>query len=71
VFWVHRQAAANLEALAEPPAMGNKATSLAGADRHDLRFAQFSIVFHFGKFSVGFVRNYFRTGHVSRDHGSN
>jgi hypothetical protein len=34
VFWVHRQAAANLEALAEPPAMGNKATwSRAGADR--------------------------------------
>jgi hypothetical protein len=40
VFWVHRQAAANLEALAEPPAMG--AVSQVTTDSwNDLRFAQF------------------------------
>jgi hypothetical protein len=41
VFWVHRQAAANLEALAEPPAMGAAARQqgLATDIWNDLRFA--------------------------------
>jgi hypothetical protein len=45
VFWVH------IEALAEPPAMGNRATrsSQVPTDSwNDLRFRQFSIDFHFG-----------------------